>query len=53
MPGRLRERVPDAELAALPDVRFSTAVRGHDREAVDQYLSRVNQVLEEEPKGLP
>jgi DivIVA domain-containing protein len=28
-------------------VRFSTAVRGYDREAVDQYVSRVNQVLAE------
>jgi DivIVA domain-containing protein len=52
MPQRLQERDPDAEIAAPPDVRFSTAVRGYDREAVDQYVSRVNQVLEEETKGL-
>jgi DivIVA domain-containing protein len=28
-------------------VRFATAMRGYDREAVDQYVSRVNQVLAE------
>jgi DivIVA domain-containing protein len=44
---RTRSRVPDAEIAALRDVRFSTAMRGYDREAVDQYVSRVNQVLAE------
>jgi DivIVA domain-containing protein len=42
-----RSRVPDAEIAALRDVRFSTAMRGYDREAVDQYVSRVNQVIAE------
>ena len=44
---RRRGRVPDAEIAALREVRFSTAMRGYDREAVDQYVSRVNQVLAE------
>jgi DivIVA domain-containing protein len=44
---RTRSRVPDAEIAALRDVRFSTAVRGYDRQAVDEYVSRVNQVLAE------
>lgn len=44
---RTRSRVPDAEIAALRDVRFSAAMRGYDREAVDQYVSRVNQVLAE------
>jgi DivIVA domain-containing protein len=28
-------------------VRFATAMRGYDREAVDEYVSRVNQVLAE------
>src|SRR5919206_1354716 len=48
-PARVRvcSRVPDAEIAALRDVRFSTAMRGYDREAVDEYVSRVNQVLAE------
>ena len=44
---RSRSRVPDAEIAALRDVRFSTAMRGYDRDAVDEYVSRVNQVLAE------
>jgi DivIVA domain-containing protein len=44
---RTRSRVPDAEIASLRDVRFSTAMRGYDREAVDEYVSRVNQVLAE------
>jgi DivIVA domain-containing protein len=44
---RTRSRVPDAEIAALRDVRFPTAMRGYDREAVDRYVSRVNQVLAE------
>jgi DivIVA domain-containing protein len=39
--------VPDAEIAALRDVRFPTVMRGYDREAVDEYVSRVNQVLAE------
>jgi DivIVA domain-containing protein len=44
---RTRTRVPDAEIAALRDVRFPTVMRGYDREAVDEYVSRVNQVLAE------
>jgi DivIVA domain-containing protein len=44
---RTRSRVPDAEIADLLDVRFSTAMRGYDRDAVDQYVSRVNRVLAE------
>src|SRR5918996_989681 len=43
--GRIRSRVPDAEIAALRDVRFSTAMRGYDRDAVDDYVSRVTGVL--------
>jgi DivIVA domain-containing protein len=31
----------------LRDVRFSSAMRGYDRDAVDEYVSRVNQVLAE------
>jgi DivIVA domain-containing protein len=42
-----RTRVPDAEIAELRNVRFSAAMRGYDREAVDQYVNRVNQVLAE------
>lgn len=45
--GRTRTRVPDAEIAELRDVRFSAAMRGYDREAVDEYVSRVNRVLAE------
>jgi DivIVA domain-containing protein len=44
---RTRSRVPDAEIAELLDVRFSTAMRGYDRDAVDEYVSRVNRVLAE------
>jgi DivIVA domain-containing protein len=44
---RTRSRVPDAEIAELRDISFSTAMRGYDREAVDQYVSRVNRVLAE------
>jgi DivIVA domain-containing protein len=44
---RTRSRVPDAEIAELRDVRFSTAMRGYDRAAVDRYVSRVNRVLAE------
>ena len=42
-----RSRVPDAEIADLRNIRFSTAMRGYDREAVDEYVNRVNQVLAE------
>jgi DivIVA domain-containing protein len=44
---RSRTRVPDAEVAELRDVRFSTAMRGYDRDAVDKYVSRVNRVIAE------
>jgi DivIVA domain-containing protein len=49
VPGRarIRSRVPDAEIADLRNVRFSAAMRGYDRDAVDEYVSRVNQVLAE------
>ena len=43
----IRTRVPDAEIAALRDVPFSTAMRGYDRDEVDRYVERVNQVLAE------
>src|SRR3954451_12639961 len=47
-PGKeIRTRVPDAEIAELRNVRFSAAMRGYDREAVDEYVSSVNQVLAE------
>jgi DivIVA domain-containing protein len=45
--GRIRSRVPDAEIAELRDVRFPGAMRGYDRDAVDRYVTRVNQVLAE------
>jgi DivIVA domain-containing protein len=44
---RIRSRVPDAEIANLRDVRFSAAMRGYDREEVDEYVTHVNQVLAE------
>jgi DivIVA domain-containing protein len=44
---RTRSRVPDAEIGELRDVRFSTAMRGYDRDAVDRYVSRVNRVIAE------
>ena len=42
-----RTRVPDSEIAALRDVRFSTAMRGYARDEVDEYMTRVNRVLAE------
>jgi DivIVA domain-containing protein len=42
-----RTRVPDAEIAALRNVRFSAARRGYDRDEVDRYMNRVNQLLAE------
>src|SRR5215217_553007 len=45
--GRTRSRVPEAEIAELRDVRFPAAMRGYDREAVDRYVNRVNQVIAE------
>jgi DivIVA domain-containing protein len=47
VPGRIRSRVPDAAIARLRDVRFPAAMRGYDRDAVDEYVTRVNQVLAE------
>jgi DivIVA domain-containing protein len=43
----VRSRVPDDDIAALRHVRFSTAMRGYDREAVDAYVNRVNQLIAE------
>jgi DivIVA domain-containing protein len=45
--GPTRSRVPDAEIAELRDVRFPMAMRGYERDAVDRYVSRVNQVIAE------
>jgi DivIVA domain-containing protein len=44
---RNRTRVPDAEIAELRTVNFPTAMRGYEREAVDAYVSRVNQLIAE------
>src|SRR3954454_5894244 len=43
----IRTRVPDQEVAEVQNVRFSTALRGYDRDEVDRYISRVNNVLAE------
>ena len=43
----IRTRVPENEVAGLLDVRFSTAIRGYDRDEVDGYIMRVNEVLAE------
>jgi DivIVA domain-containing protein len=43
----MRTNVPDHEVAAVRDVRFSTALRGYDRDEVDRYMNRVNQLLAE------
>src|SRR3954452_1395601 len=45
--GPTRSRVPEAEIAELRDARFSAAMRGYDREEVDQYVNRVNRVIAE------
>jgi DivIVA domain-containing protein len=45
--GGIRSRVPDVEIAAARDVRFSTAIRGYDRDEVDRYVSRVNNLIAE------
>ena len=47
MRAEIRTRVPDHEVAAVQNVRFSTALRGYDRDEVDRYINRVNQVLAE------
>ena len=39
--------MPDAEIAELRDVQFSSALRGYDRDEVDRFVARVNQVLAE------
>ena len=39
--------MPDAEIAELRDVQFSSAMRGYDRDEVDRFVARVNQVLAE------
>jgi DivIVA domain-containing protein len=45
--GGIRTRVPDAEIAAVRDASFSSAIRGYDREEVDRYVSRVNNLIAE------
>ena len=45
--GAIRTRVPDSEVETVRDVRFSTAIRGYDRDQVDRYVSRVNNVIAE------
>ena len=45
--GRTRSRIPEAEIAELRDVGFSMAMRGYDRDEVDRYVNRVNQVIAE------
>ncbi|HKH13257.1 MAG TPA: DivIVA domain-containing protein [Solirubrobacterales bacterium] len=47
MGAEIRTRVPDQEVAAVQNVRFSTALRGYDRDEVDRYMNRVNQILAE------
>jgi DivIVA domain-containing protein len=44
---RVRTRVPDHEIAEIRDVGFPVAMRGYDRAAVDDYVSRVNRLLAE------
>jgi DivIVA domain-containing protein len=39
--------VPDQEVAEVQNARFSIALRGYDRDEVDRYMSRVNQMLAE------
>jgi DivIVA domain-containing protein len=39
--------VPDSEVAELRDVHFSTSLRGYDRDQVDAFVGRVNQVIAE------
>jgi DivIVA domain-containing protein len=42
-----RTQVSETEVAALLEVQFPTAMRGYDRDEVDRYVQRVNQVLAE------
>jgi DivIVA domain-containing protein len=39
--------VPDQEVAEVQNARFSIALRGYDRDEVDRYMNRVNQMLAE------
>ena len=39
--------MPDSEVADVRDVRFSTSLRGYDRDQVDAFVGRVNQVIAE------
>ncbi len=43
----IRTRVPDREVMAMQDVRFSTAIRGYDREEVHRYMLKVNTLIAE------
>jgi DivIVA domain-containing protein len=43
----IRTRVPDREVMAMQDVRFSTAIRGYDRDEVHRYMLKVNTLLAE------
>jgi DivIVA domain-containing protein len=43
----IRTRVPEREVAAMQNVRFSTSVRGYDREEVHRYMLKVNTLLAE------
>jgi DivIVA domain-containing protein len=43
----IRTRVPDREVMAMQDVRFSTALRGYDREEVHRYMLKVNTLIAE------
>ena len=43
----IRTRVPDREVAAARNVRFSTAIRGYDRDEVHRYMTRINTMLAE------
>jgi DivIVA domain-containing protein len=39
--------VPDREVAAMQNVRFSTSVRGYDRDEVHRYIRKVNTLIAE------
>jgi len=43
----IRTRVPDREVAAMQNVRFSTAIRGYDRDEVHRYMRKMNTLLAE------
>jgi DivIVA domain-containing protein len=42
-----RTRVPDHEISDLRNVEFPVGMRGYDRAAVDDYITRVNRILAE------